>query len=267
MTQMKNAVPKTLEEHRDYLFSIVRLKLFFLARWQHEHSDEDFVDILRNRVDIFRKTDINPEGLTPVADYFHLPAWQNIEHRLQEIYQAVNGDEKQFEEQGFELLRPHIENRCERDFNDRSNIASCQCGFLRHDMQLHCDIHDALCFHIANDRCPESFFDDREHIKKCFNQLLDIAENQFHAAKICTVTWLNSVPKWVALFPRQWQENMSAASTRVGWHYGYWGQFINARGTFNAKAGEYLRRTGQMPYYPRFSWCGIKDMREHINSI
>ena len=37
-----SVAPKTLDEHRDYLFSIVRLKLWFLARWQKEHPDEDF---------------------------------------------------------------------------------------------------------------------------------------------------------------------------------------------------------------------------------
>ena len=68
-----NAKPKTIEEHLGYLFSIVRLKLFFLARWQKDHPEEDFIQILRERIDIIRKTDINPEALNPVGSYFGLP--------------------------------------------------------------------------------------------------------------------------------------------------------------------------------------------------
>ena len=263
---MTQAVPKTMDEHLDYLFSMIRLMLFFLARWQRNHPEEDFSFILRNRVDIFRKTDINPEGLVPVGNYYELPPWQKVEKRLHEIYLLVKGDEKCFEEWGFDFLRPYVERRCERDFYDCSRMAAYQCGFLRHNPAPNPN-EPTLGFHIANDRSPNSFFDDPAHIRECFNQLLDVAENQFHVLNIGTGTWLNSVPKWLALFPQEWQDHMSEPNTDVMWHYGFWGQFINARGTFNAKAAAILRTTGELPCYPRRSWCSIKAMREHINSI
>jgi len=262
-----SATPKTLEEHLDYLFSIVRLKLFFLARWQRNHPEEEFSFILRQRVDIFRKTDLNPEALTPVGNYFELPQWRQLENRLHEIYRMVGGDEKLFEEWGFDLLRPHLENRCERDFHDRSSISAYQCGFLKHNPAVNRDAPDTLGFHIANDRSPNSFFEDREHIRECFTKLLDAAENQFHAEKIATSTWLNSVPKWLALFPAEWQEHLSEANKDVRWHYGFWGQFITARGTFNAKAGAHVRATGELPYYPKRSWCSVRAMREHLRDL
>ena len=262
-----NTAPKTLEEHRDYLFSMVRLSLFFLARWQHEHPDEDFAFILRNRVDIFRKTDLNPEARNPVGTYFDLPQWLELENRLREIYHLVNGDEKLFEEWGFDLVRPHVEKRCERDFYDNSSLAAYQCGFLKHNPAVNPGAPDTLGFHIANDCCPNSFFDDLPHIKDCFNRLMDAAENQFHASKLSTGTWLNSVPKWLALFPAEWQKNMGSPDTDVRWHYGFWGQFINARGTFNAKYADCLRRTGKFPFYRRPSWCTVRALREHINSL
>ena len=262
-----NANPKTLEEHLDYLFSMVRLKLFFLARWQRSHPEEDFAYTLRNRIDIIRKTDINPEGLKPVGNYFELPQWQRIEKRLLEIYQLVRGDEKLFEEWGFDLLRPHVENRCERDFYDRSTLSAYQCGFLRHNLTANSNAQDTLGFHIANDCRPKSFFDDRNHIKECFTKLLDAAENRFQVQKISTDTWLNSVPKWLKLFPGEWQDHLSEPDKDIRWHYGFWGQFISARGTFNAKAGDYLRATGELRYYPRYSWCSIGAMREHLKNL
>lgn len=262
---MKNQ-PKTLDEHRDYLFDIVRLKLFFLFRWQKEHPEEAFADILRNRVDIFRKTELNPEGLNPQCTYFDLPGWLELENRLKEIYDRAGDDEKFFEEQGFEAVRPQLEKRCERDFYDRSRLAGYQCGFLRHNLQLNSD-GETLGFHIANDRQPDSFMTDRKYIRECFTRLLDAAENEFRAVNIGTFSWLNSVDKWLALFPQEWQDNLEEADTMVRWNYGFWGQFINARGCFNAGAAGYLRRTGRLLYYPRRSHCTIAAMRRHLEEM
>lgn len=258
--------PKTLEEHLEYLFSIVRLKLFFIARWLKEYPEEEFNFVLRERVDIFRKTDINPEALNPKGKYFELPAWIELENRLKEVFEMVDGNEKLFEEWGFDLCRPTLEKRCERDYYDASDPAAYQCGFLRHNLELNPD-GETLGFHIANDSKPRSFLDDMSHIKECFTKLLDIAENKFHATKIYTGTWLNSVDRWLELFPQEWQDNLSEINTDVRWHYGFWGQFINARGCFNAKAGAILRKTGKFPYYPRSSFCRISEMRKHLESL
>lgn len=256
--------PKTLEEHRQYLYDICRLQLFFMSRWIKEHPEEKFSEILRNRIDIFRKTDLNPEGLNPVCNYFDTPGWLKLESRLEEIWQMVKGDEKCFEEWGFDLIRPHLDNRCERDYLDKSRLAGYQCGFLRHNLAA---ADDTLGFHIANDRQPNSIFDDMAYVKECFNKLLDAAENQFHVSHIGTGTWLNNNPKWLALFPPEWKEGLGEPNTNVQWHYGFWGQFINARGTFNAKAGAKVRETGSLVWYPRYSRCTTKAMREHINAL
>lgn len=262
---MTDALPKTLEEHREYLFSTIRLSLFFLARWQNEHPEEDFVSILRNRVNIIRKTEFNPEGRVPASCnfYFEQPPWRKVEARLKEIYTLVKGDEKCFEEWGFDYLRPFVDRRCERDFYDRSTEVLWQCGFLRHNPSLNPE--STLGFHIRNDRTPNSFFHDPAHIRECFNQLLDVAE-RMHAEYIGTGTWLNSLPKWLALFPQEWQDNLSEPNTDVQWHKGFWGQFINARGLFNARTAAVLRSTGRFPYYPRTSRCRVSVMREFVNA-
>ena len=67
-------LPKTLEEHRQYLHDVVKLKLHFLHGWLQRHPEESFVDALRNRVDIYRKTDINPGGLNPPNITWEEPA-------------------------------------------------------------------------------------------------------------------------------------------------------------------------------------------------
>ena len=44
------------EEHLSYLHDIVRLKLWFLWNWARVRPEEDFIEGLRHRVDLRRKT-------------------------------------------------------------------------------------------------------------------------------------------------------------------------------------------------------------------
>ena len=259
--------PKSLEEHRAYLYDICRLKFFFMARWLKKHPEEEFSAVLRNRVDIFRKTDFNPEGLNPAGFYFDRPEWLAFEARLQEVWEMVDKNEKLFEEWAFDLVKVHLDNRCERDYLDQSRLAGYQCGFLRYNLQLTKERPDTLGFHIANNKQPDSCFDDIEYVKECFNKLLDAAEKEFRVSKIGTGTWLNNHPKWLVFFPDEWQKNMQAPNTDVAWHYGFWGQFITSRGTFNAKAAAKVRATSELPCFPKYSCCTVKAMREHINAL
>ncbi len=255
-------LPKTLEEHRDYLCRIVRLKLFFAAKWHRNHPEESVRHILTERVDIFRKLEINPEGLNPIGYYFDTPGWLALETRLAECLKSVRGNPALFEEWGFDILKSQLDQRCVRDFRDRSALAPYQCGFLRHNLTADRE-KNMLGFHIANDCAPRSFFDDPEHIRACFRKLLDAAE-AMEVKKIGTTSWLNSVPRWQALFPPEWKAHLSAPDKDVQWHYAFWGQFINARGCFNDKFGAILRETGEFPYYPCSSWCSIEAMRKHL---
>ena len=97
--------------------------------------------------------------------------------------------------------------------------------------------------------------------------LLDRAEYIYHADGIATGSWLNGLPQWLKWFPQEWLDNMGEPNTNVQWHYGFWGSFISARGTFNAKYGQYLREHGKMMFYPKRSFCSIKAMREKLATL
>lgn len=263
----KEILPATIEEHREYLHQIVKLKLFFLHKWLEEHPDEDFRFVIRNRVDIYRKTDANPGPLNPAELFFDAPAWLDMEDAAYAIYQRLKKDRAAFEREAFEVFRASLDARCERDFTDRTSISRYQCGSLRHELQLAPD-GKTVYFHIANAVAPHSIFDDPAYLPKCFMQLMDEVEEQLGATIIATDTWLNGNLKWLRLFPREWtSSHLSAPFKDIQWHYGYWGQFISARRTFNTKYGEILRKTGEFPFYPRESWCTIESMRSHLKAI
>ena len=262
---MKNQ-PATIDEHRDYLYEAVRLKLFFLHKFLEENPDEQFSFVLRNRVDIFRKTSLNPEGLNPTADYFDTPRWLEFEQILFAIYSAYINDRAKFEEVGFNFIRPYLDARVERDFYDLSPRVGVCCGFLRVMKPVVPSRPGVSMFHMVNTRKPDSFLDDPDFMKESLLALCDLAES-YGAVKVGTDSWLNYVPAWLHYFPESFLANRAEPNTDVRWHYGFWGQFINARGCFNRKAGEFLRKNWKFPYYPSYAYCPISDLREHLKQL
>lgn len=259
-------VPKSLEEHRDYLYRIVRLKLFYLHYFLSEvHPEESFSNAIRNRVDIYRKTDANPGPHTPEKLFFDAPKWKNMEDAAAELWEKYRTDRIRFESEAFEVFRASIDRRCERDFLDNSVLEKYQCGSLKHESALSSD--GFLEFHIGNAVRPRSFYEDKLYLPRCFRALLRVAELKFHAKGIKTNTWLNSSKRWLSLFPEEWKTHLSEPEKEVNWSYGWWGQFISHRGTFHEKNAAFLRENLRFPYPPRASFCSLESMNRKIESI
>lgn len=261
--------PKNLKEHCQYLCDISRLKLWFLFDWLGKHPDETFQSVLRNRIDLYRKTDFNHGGLCADTAY-EMPEWLKFESRVESIYShhKAKNDGDGFENEAYSLLEDHIRNRAPLDFRNevaRRHLKEYQCGSLRYDKPRE-EAPRTVFVHIANAIAPESIFADPAYLPDCFRQLMKAAEKEHDADCLTTDTWLNSHPRWLELFPEVWKTNLKPENHDVLWHYGYWGQFITARGTLNAKAAGQLRATGEMPYWPRTSHCSFADLRKHVGT-
>ena len=256
---------KTLEEHREYLEKIVGLKLHFMHRWLAAHPNEGFIEVLRNRVDIYRKTDANPGPAVPVSIDWSAPAWRVLEEGLADRYLSSGTDAERFEASGLAFLKDTLDARTPRDFADPSLLSPYDCGSLRHEPKQ--ETPGVVGFHIANALSPGSPFDDPAYLPACFVVLINQVESRLGGHTLTTDTWLNEVPRWLSLFPREWGDNLSERKTDVAWHYGYWGQFITARGTFDEAAGRYLRTQGHMRYYPRSSWAPLEVFKRHFRKV
>ena len=125
---------------------------------------------------------------------------------------------------------------------------------------------DLIEFHIANAISPKSIFDDPLYLPCCFMIMMEQVEALYQAEYILTGTWLNSNSKWLELFPQEWHDNLSAPPADIKWHYGFWGQFITARGTFNDKLGDYFRTNRKFRYSLRSSKCTLAAMRKHLRA-
>lgn len=266
---MKSVTPKTIEEHGYYLTELVRLKLWFAHSWLAHHPEENLQTVLRTRVDIFRKTDINA-GLsknTIEAGDFSLPAWLALEEKLEVAYQRCAAESSEtFEEEAWAILRETVLARTERDFNEGDGLDNFNCGSLRYNLKPQ-GTPPRVGFHIGNRIAPNSIFDDPHYLPDCFRQLMDESSKRYGAEALTTSSWLNSYPGWIALFPQEWQNNLSEPDPNIGWSQGHWGQFVNARGTFNRKHGAIMRETGELPFKPRSSWCSFTAMRNHLMSL
>jgi len=259
---------KTLDEHRTYLYEIVHLKLWFLWHWLREHPDEPFEKVLRERVDIYRKLDLNPEGINPRTCHWDDPHWLELEARARQVYLAHREDDSAatFEEEAFAVFRPQIDARAPRDFTDRSALEDYTYGSIRFDLRG--EAHPGFIdIHIANTVAPRSIFTDPAYLPDCLREVMRRAEASGGVEAMETFTWLNSVPGWLALFPAEWQEHLSPPDLEIIWHYGYWGQFITSRGAFHIRRAQQFRDTGVLPYPPRASWCSFASLQAHLDSL
>jgi hypothetical protein len=269
-----NAAVKTFDEHRDYFFEIVKLKLWFVFGWLREHPDETFLFAFRERIDIYRKTNLYMGGPLPAPVVrFADPRWQALETKLESIFQAHRNaaTAAAFEAEGFACLMPTIEAGAVLDYARELSgefMKGFQCGSLRYDPPTP-EQPTTTPIHIVNAVRPKSIFDDSAYLPACLEAVMAGAARDFGADRIGTSTWLNSHPRWLALFPAEWQANLEPPEGRqdVRGNYGYWGQFITAQGTFNAKYGARLRATGKLPYPPKVSSCSFAALRDHLKTL
>lgn len=257
---------KTFGEHWEYLQEIVKLKLCFLWKWLKEHPEENVPFVLRNRVDIYRKTDLNTEGINPTTVDFDDPRWLDFEDQISNLYKLHRYDSAPtfFEQKAFEILKDSIQRRASHDFIDHSHLEKYDCGSLRFDPPS--EKRDPLManFHVANMIAPRSIFDDPQYLPNCFCQMMEKAEQQYGMKYLGTFTWLNSCSRWLALFPKEWYDNLESECNNIQWDYSYWGQFIDARGGFNRRNATIFRQTNKFPFLPRASKCSFTAMRSHL---
>jgi len=264
---MTKLLKKTYKEHRQYLHDIARLQLWFTWWWKQNNVDESFRLILRQRVDIYRKTNINKGTMNSKTDFENLE-WLDLERQLAELYQkySSSGESSMFEDEAFLVVQATIDARSRRDYEERPYVLDYQCGSLKYDKPGE-EHPKRVNFHIANAVSPQSIFADKKYLPQCFMDLMNKSAAEYGADSLCTNTWLNLHPRWLKLFPSEWTVNMKPENKNVQWHFGFWGQFITARGTFNTRLGRQLRETGEFPFWPRPSWCSFESLQKHLSGI
>ena len=253
------------KDHIEFINELSKLQLHFLWNWLKAHPDEKFEDALYNRIDLCRKTDPKPKHYD-VADMDDVtrPEWIRIKHELKSLYsEAENNDNADlFECKGFDIIKKTLAAFADASYGKHGKFDDYQCGSLKFDPPK--DNAQTVYFHIGNAVAPKSIFTDKNYLVQCLLELMDKSESEYETNTLYSSTWLNSLPKWLKYFPSEWTENLGTENKDVGWHFGFWGQFISAKGTFNYKYARILRETGEMPFYPRISHCSFTALKNYL---
>jgi hypothetical protein len=144
-----------------------------------------------------------------------------LEARAYQLFQAHRDNALAFEEAAFAVFSPELDARAPRDFADLSRLDDYTYGSLRFDAPRE-EKPTCVHIHIANAIAPRSIFEDPNYLPNCLREVMQRAEESCGADTLETFTWLNAVPRWLALFPAEWQEHLSPPNTDILWHYGYW---------------------------------------------
>ncbi len=258
----------TFEEHLDFGSQFAALQLHYLWRWMKLHPEEDFRKALRNRTDLCRKTDPAPKHFDVAAIDYARPEWLKMEDGITALYEdrKIFASAAKFEKEALAVAAPAIAKFAKLTYGSTAKFDEYQCGSLKYDNPTE-KAPRVVNFHIGNAIAPKSIFQDRSYLVGCFMEMMDQTEEKFGADTIQTHTWLNSLPKWLEYFPKEWIDNMGPESRDVQWHFGFWGQFVSARGDLNMKYAKMLRETGEFQFWPRGSHCSFKSMRKHLSGI
>ena len=237
---------------------MIPLSLNFACIWKIYHPNEKLSFILNARThlpELFQLTE---------NEKCNLAEWQQFLN-IAEKESNDNLNNNNFETKFADLLIPFALSRFDIYYEQqRTRLETYNVGSLKYDAPLAKSPRNHCNFHITNMLSPKSFFDDFEYLPSCFIKLMELSEKEYGYDTLCTFSWLNSYPRWQALFPREWHENMDASDEQIWGNLGYWGQMMIATGTANKRTEEYIRKNGTLKYKPCKSYCSFEAMRNHL---
>ena len=262
-----NAMPvigkKTLEEHQAYVEQMARISFFFARQLKDKTPDKSVGELLRDHTPLF----YHALNYLDYETKWVNPDCQRMMKLADELARAPTAE---FEELMWAEIRDLAMERAERYYPESVGVRippDYNAGSLKYDPPRPGLPPNYCNYHIANAVFPKSIFDDPEYLPKCFRELMDKSAKQYGCDTLHTSTWLDDNPRWLRLFPKEWIDNLSPSSSDVYWHFGYWGQLLTARGTFNEKAGRYVREHGELRYKCRGSHCSFVEMRKHLDAL
>ena len=243
---------------------LLRLQLHYAWAWSQANEDA-IKDALKERVDLARKFDPSPKHYDIAELNFESAGFIKACDAIEVLYFETKSDKtsEQFENKSLAYLKSPMDLFIKKTYGSKAKKLEYQAGSLKFDPAKDGYVE----FHIANLISPKSIFDDPLYLVNCFENLMDMAEDEYGAVGLFTHSWLNSLPKWQAYFPREWHENTGAVDTNIMWHFGFWGQLLSAKETFNYKYARRFRETGNLPFYPCGSRCSFENMRAHLKTL
>ena len=252
---------------KEYVALVTQLSLRYALI--KKSSTNPFEKIVTEQTPLYR--------LTILWDGVHNPGYHKRNDRDEKWYKRINGlshlRDDEMEDQGLMLLWDILEPRIEDDLRRWPWIPSVlgkqvlpenHFGFFIYRMVSDSAGKKEVALHMGNVSSPRSPFDNRPKRMKELNELLDAVEDRYGGIDTLRCSsWLNSFKPFVDLFPDGWEKN-AAATSKVNYSYGWWGQMIDRRGSFHCENGRFLRKSGRFKYPTLTCRTDIRLLRNHL---
>lgn len=249
---------KSFDEHHEFMNEISRLMFNFSYHWRLMHSDENISEIILNRTKLFQLYEIN--GKSNVVQ-----TWNELMSQAEQLIGICSCE--LFELEMFGFAKDFIKECAKRTYATSIKAPeNYKVGSLHYDAPSDRFQRNQCNFHIANSVSPKSIFTDYDHLPNCFLKLMDDSEKEYGYDTLRTFSWLNSRPRWLELFPQEWQDNLEEPTLEILGNYAYWGQLVTSRGTLNEQVAKYVRENHKLKYKPRISHCSYSAMRTHLKN-
>jgi len=256
---------KSLEEHKIYVERLARISFFYARKYLLPRlPDATLAECIR---------DHTPLLYHALFHYESRPKWDDP--KSMEILNKANDcaamPPDEFEETMWNFIADYAHERAEWNYPNGVGVAappSWHCGSLTYDNPPP-DSGGVVKFHIANAVGPHSIFENPDYLPKCLELLMAETEVRFGSTALATSTWLNDRPRWLALFPDSWRENLSprVENPIPVWSVASWGQLIDSRGCVVPEREQAVRETGVLKYQTRSSKCSFADLRHHLQTL
>lgn len=261
MTEL--AQVKSLEEHFTYTERLARISFFYARKYLVKKAPgKSLGECIRDHTPLLYHSLFHYEAATKWSS----EPCQRILARANEM---ADLPPEEFEERMWESIRDYSRQRAEENYPMAVGVTappSWHCGSLTYDPPQG-QPDGWVVFHIANGVGPHSIFEDPEYLPCCFRLLMKETEVKYNSNTLTTSTWLNDRPRWLALFPQEWHDNLSPKDPNAlpAWSVASWGQIITSRGTVDPKREQAVRDTGILKYATRKSHCSFENLRRRLD--
>ena len=241
------------------LDEFIKLSLWFVYNTLQK-GVPDIEKLLTYRVDIYRNTTLF-DGKNKSMDRDLGPRWAKIIKQLKRMYHKHMGDpnSKGFETNGLELLRPLLRTAHWETPGPGPRPYECW-TFNEHD-GVRIDLH------VVNIYQPRSPLSEMKvpFAASLMRLLQDTTTRQATINTVSCGSWLNSVPRFAAMFPRSWMDHTKSID-QIGYTMNHWGQFINRAGQFHPHNGSQFRQTERLPFPCLICQCPIIEAVNHLEA-
>ena len=257
---------KSLEEHKVYIERLARISFFYARKYLLPQGAESCIgDCIKKHTPLLYHALFHTEA----RDKWDDPDSLRILAKAEELV-ALSPEE--FEEAMWAYIEEYAHQRAEMNYPKGVGVAapaSWHCGSLTYDPPSPKRPPTWVAFHIANGVGPHSIFESPDYLPKCLELLMAECRVRFGADTLYTSTWLNDRPRWQALFPKSWMENMSPKVEPFipVWSVASWGQIIDSRGCVVPEREQELRATGKFRYQTRSSHCTFDELEAHLAAL